>query len=123
VTTVRAFFDLAGSSGNLMAALEQYGSEDLVWANSGLPTANGLDEARALLTRFIDGFGLDAMLVELVAIAAAGNTVLTERIDRLNAKDGSEIVTVPVSGTFVVRDGKICAWRDYFDPRPFLPPT
>ena len=121
LTTVRAFFDLAGSGGNLMAALDQYCGDDLVWENTGLPTATGIDEARAFMTGFIDGYGLDAMVVEVKAIAVAGDSVLTERIDHLNAKDGSTIAALPVSGTFVVRDGKIRAWRDYFDPRPFLP--
>jgi limonene-1,2-epoxide hydrolase len=29
-------------------------------------------------------------------------------------------VALPVSGTFEVRDGRIVAWRDYFDMNQFL---
>jgi limonene-1,2-epoxide hydrolase len=49
-------------------------------------------------------------------IAAAGNVVLTERTEifkhRAGTKPGFEL---PVMGTFEFRDGKITAWRDYFE--------
>jgi len=44
--------------------------------------------------------------------------VLTERVDRftINGKD----VALPVMGSFeVAADGKIEAWRDYFDMNQF----
>lgn len=47
------------------------------------------------------------------AIAAEGGTVLTERVDNLTA--GGTTVSLPVMGAFEVRDGRITAWRDYFD--------
>jgi limonene-1,2-epoxide hydrolase len=50
---------------------------------------------------------------EIVQIAAAGNVVLTERIDRFIGADKK--VELPVMGAFEIRDGKIAAWRDYFD--------
>lgn len=117
---VRAYFDSSATSGNLIAAMDKYCAPDLVWANTGLPTAEGLDACKGFMSMFIDKFGLDSMRVEWVAVASAGGTVVTERIDHLNAKDGSTIASLPVAGTFEVRDGQIAAWRDYFDPRPFL---
>ena len=30
-------------------------------------------------------------------------------------KIGGKVADLPVMGTFEIRDGKICAWRDYFD--------
>jgi len=39
--------------------------------------------------------------------------VLTERIDTFTM--GEKQAALPVMGTFEVRDGKISAWRDYFD--------
>ena len=75
----------------------------------------------ATMQSFIDGFQLDRMVVEFVAIAANGNTVLTERIDHLERADGSKILSLPVSGTLEIVDGKVVRWSDYFDPRPFLP--
>ena len=50
---------------------------------------------------------------EIVHLAAAGNTVLTERIDLL--RTGQTEALLPVMGSFDVEDGRIVAWRDYFD--------
>jgi limonene-1,2-epoxide hydrolase len=46
-------------------------------------------------------------------LAVAGDTVLTERVDEITANGIT--APVPVMGTFQVRDGRIIAWRDYFD--------
>lgn len=54
------------------------------------------------------------------AIAANGNTVLTERTDAFNFKDGRR-AAVRVMGTFEVdANGHISAWRDYFDMAEFV---
>ena len=42
-----------------------------------------------------------------------GSTVLTERTDHFTAK--GKRAPLPVMGAFHVVDGKITAWRDYFD--------
>jgi limonene-1,2-epoxide hydrolase len=56
----------------------------------------------------------DSYAYEMINIAAAGDTVLTERLDMIKAPTG-EVMGVPVMGTFVVRDGKIARWTDYWD--------
>lgn len=54
------------------------------------------------------------------AIAANGNTVLTERTDAFNFKDGRR-AAVRVMGTFELDEaGHITAWRDYFDMAEFV---
>jgi len=52
------------------------------------------------------------------SIAASGNTVLAERIDICTT---TEDVTahLPLVGVFEVRDGRIAAWRDYYDNAQF----
>jgi limonene-1,2-epoxide hydrolase len=50
---------------------------------------------------------------EVLNISQAGDTVLTERIDRFVM--GGKPVVLPVMGAFDLRGGKIAAWRDYFD--------
>lgn len=118
---VRDFLGAMGTREGLISSINDYCSESCSWANTGLPTAENRDAMLATMQSFIDGFQLDRMVVEFVAIAANGNTVLTERIDHLEKADGSKITALPVSGTLEVRDGKIVRWSDYFDPRPFLP--
>ena len=46
-------------------------------------------------------------------MAESGDIVFTERVDRFQM--GDKKVELPVAGVFEVRDGKIAAWRDYFD--------
>ena len=54
------------------------------------------------------------------AIAANGNTVLTERTDAFTFKDGRR-AAVRVMGTFEIdASGLIIAWRDYFDMAEFV---
>jgi len=51
---------------------------------------------------------------EISSVATVGNTVFTERIDRM--KVAGAPVELPVVGVFEVSDdGKFYAWRDYFD--------
>ena len=50
---------------------------------------------------------------EILRIAACGDVVFTERIDRMTMA-GKKVV-LPCAGVFEIRDGKIAAWRDYFD--------
>jgi limonene-1,2-epoxide hydrolase len=51
-------------------------------------------------------------------IAASGDVVLTERVD-VFVSPGKRI-ELPVMGTFELRDGRIAAWRDYFDLQQFM---
>ncbi|WP_299194003.1 limonene-1,2-epoxide hydrolase family protein [uncultured Erythrobacter sp.] len=50
---------------------------------------------------------------ELLHIAAAGEHVLTERVDRMRV--GGKSIALPLMGIFRVKDGLIREWRDYFD--------
>jgi limonene-1,2-epoxide hydrolase len=51
-------------------------------------------------------------------IAAAGDVVLTERVDVFVLP--GKIIELPVMGTFELRDGRIAAWRDYFDLNQYM---
>ncbi len=44
---------------------------------------------------------------------AVGNVVMNERTDRFGV--GGRWADLPVAGVFVVEDGRITLWRDYFD--------
>jgi len=69
-----------------------------------------------------EGF-LGAFSVELVVVNAAanGNVVFTERIDRFDMN--GKRFDLPVNGVFELRDGKIVAFRDYFDLASFEKPS
>lgn len=67
------------------------------------------------IREFIEGFtgSIEHAVFEVLNIASVGSVVLTERVDTFVTADRS--TGLPVMGTFEVRDGKIVAWRDYFD--------
>jgi len=86
-------------------------AEDAVYHNMPSDPVTGLEGIRQLVSFFVDR--ADTIDWEITHIAQTDNTVLTERIDRFIIK-GNEVV-LPIMGAFEIRDGKIAAWRDYFD--------
>lgn len=92
-------------------ALAGYFTDDAVYHNMPMRPVQGRDAIRAAFAGILTP-GTEASW-EMVNIAAHGNVVLTERVDRfvLNGRP----VAIPVMGAFELRDGKISAWRDYFD--------
>lgn len=87
-------------------------TDDLVYENVPMPPVlEGKEAARALLGPFVGG----AAEVEWIVHhqAATGDLVLNERTDRF--RFGDTWVGVRVAGVFELRDGRIAAWRDYFD--------
>lgn len=91
--------------------LAGYFTEDAVYHNVPLDPVSGRDAIR----EFIGGFVADWTETdwEIRNIASDGDVVLVERVDDIEGEDGS--VALPVVGVFEVEDGKIAAWRDYFD--------
>jgi len=86
-------------------------TDDAVYHNMPMQPAVGKDAIRALLG-FILG-PASGVTFEITHLAARGNIVLTERVDTFQM--GDKMVRLPVMGAFELRDGKIAAWRDYFD--------
>ena len=89
--------------------------ENIFYHNIPMEPLNGKEAALNFLTSLAD---CESIFWELTFIAENGNAVLTERIDNFNYKDGRKI-SLPVMGTFEVKNGKILKWRDYFDLSTF----
>ncbi|MEZ0050260.1 limonene-1,2-epoxide hydrolase [Mycobacterium sp. MAA66] len=106
--------------GARISAFEQYLADDVEWIHSGLSEGVGKSACLVLAEQHARLFPV--VKVDIRSLAANGDVVLTERIDRLMPSDGSASVGVEVAGSFRLQDGKICYWRDYFDPRPFVAP-
>ncbi|WP_170234946.1 limonene-1,2-epoxide hydrolase family protein [Croceicoccus sediminis] len=116
---VENFLDLCtkGKAG-IQQALREYFTPETVWENVGLACTTGVDEALAFLAEAEQSAGITHFAVEMLSIVAGGDRVLTERVDHLVTPDGTPVVTIRLMGIFEVADGKIAAWRDYFDPAP-----
>jgi limonene-1,2-epoxide hydrolase len=99
-----------------VAALVDFFTEDAVYHNIPLAPLTGREAIASTLTQFIAPASL--VEFELIGIATAGSTVYTERVDRFVI--GEKRVELPVMGAFeITPDGKIRAWRDYFDMQQF----
>ncbi|PEQ12930.1 hypothetical protein B2G71_08825 [Novosphingobium sp. PC22D] len=120
--TVCAFLARWEKPGDLYAAFDDYFTPETVWENVGWATTVGADEANALNRGYEEALGMTAIRVENLAVAEVGNKVLTERIDHIIGKDGEAMISPHVMGIFEVEDGRITAWRDYFDTRTYAPP-
>lgn len=115
---VQAFFDAwaAGRYAQLRSAYQQFLSEDCVYENCGVPACRGMTEILAFIDLAQKARDIQAIRVELIHAAVNGNVVFTERWDRHVNGAGVEVYPVRIVGVMELRDGKIVAWRDYFDP-------
>jgi limonene-1,2-epoxide hydrolase len=93
------------------AVLRAFFSDDVVYHNIPMEPAEGIEATMAVIDMFL---GMcDALEFQVHHLAGDGTTVLTERTDVFTIKGTS--APLPVMGAFQVVDGKITAWRDYFD--------
>jgi limonene-1,2-epoxide hydrolase len=92
------------------AALELI-DDACVYQNVPFHSARG----KKAIAKALQGMGkvMNQFDVEMVNIAVNGDVVLTERIDTLGGRFFN--VKLPLMGVFVVKNGKITEWRDYFD--------
>jgi len=97
-------------------SLLDYFTDDALYHNIPVDPVVGKDAIRGLLQMFTTG--VDHIEFRVRHIVADGNVVLTERVDVFAMPD--KVIELPVMGTFELRDGKIAAWRDYFDLNQYM---
>jgi len=91
-------------------------TEDAVWHHSPLPPAIGREGIRAFAERFADVPGGP---YEILRQVADDRVVMNERLDRVTFNGA--LVELKACGVFEIEDGRIAAWRDYFDPAILVP--
>lgn len=96
-----------------------YLADDAVYHNIPMPAVTGHDAIRSILQVFLTPS--QAVDWEILHVAARGDIVFAERVDRYEM--GERKVELPCVGVFEVRDGKIVAWRDYFDMTTWIRQT
>jgi len=115
IETVTAF--IAHWNSGDMEAMYDLCAEDVVWHNIPMEPIAGKPAMRAAVEGFMANVSQCDWQVH--AIAANGATVLTERTDGFTFTNGRR-ATIRVMGTFECdADGRIIAWRDYFDMLEF----
>lgn len=116
--TVREFMDAWGDGARRDPDVEKIMSmlsDDIVWQLwvPGGPTLRGREAIRADITRQL-GFAT-FMRCGPVHVASNGGVVFTERTDEFQSR-GRTVVHQLVAVFEVDDQGKIAAWREYFDP-------
>lgn len=94
-------------------------ADDVEYDNVPMGKVHGVEAVRATLEPFVARFDEVAWPVsQLVASGSVDSgAVFTERVDRFRA--GERWIELPVAGLFLVADGRITLWRDYFDLATF----
>ncbi|MEM9256871.1 MAG: limonene-1,2-epoxide hydrolase family protein [Pseudomonadota bacterium] len=98
-------------------AVMDFFTEDAEYANVPMGPPH---VGKAAIREFIDGFMAMTTSIDFLVhhqVASSAGIVMNERTDRLVMNDNP--VEVRVMGVFEVQDGKIVAWRDYFDMGDF----
>ena len=93
-----------------------YFTDDAVYHNMPAQPLTGKDAIGRAIQSFLGTWSKTQW--DILNIATNGDLVFTERVDRTWA--GDKHVDLPIAGVFEVRDGKIAAWRDYFDMGTYL---
>lgn len=89
---------------------------DAVYHNMPIAPVRGQEAIGNTLRQFLDPDGEAGF--QVLHVARSGDVVLTERVDRFLLR--GKKVELPVMGAFeVTPEGKIRAWRDYFDMSQF----
>ena len=90
-------------------------ADDAIYDNVPMAAVQGTDAIRKTLEGFMGA--ASEVQWDIVNIVADGGVVLTERVDKFKVND--QWIELRVMGAFEVADGKINAWRDYFDMNQF----
>jgi limonene-1,2-epoxide hydrolase len=109
-------FMKAWNNRDLDAIMDHF-TEDAAYANVPMGPPN---VGKADIRTFIEGFIGMASSIEFVVhnqVEGSNGVVMNERTDILELNDNR--VELPVMGVFELEDGKISAWRDYFDMAAF----
>ena len=112
--TVTAFIH-AIEAKDLDAALA-LADDGIVYDNVPMAAVTGVEATRTMLESFVSAS--DEIEWVIHQQVATGDVVMNERTDRF--RTGEAWMEIPVAGVWVVTDGRITLWRDYFDLQGFM---
>jgi limonene-1,2-epoxide hydrolase len=106
----------AWGKGVTVDEIVDYFTDDAVYHNIPVDPVTGKEAIKATIAMFTTG--VDRVEFRVRHLVADGNVVMTERVDAFYLPN--KTIELPVMGTFELRDGKIAAWRDYFDLNQYM---
>lgn len=101
---------------NDLEAVMGHFTDETTYHNMPVEPVSGTSGIREVISGFL-GMASAVDWVVSNIVEGDGGVVLTERLDRFQIN--GKWVELPVMGTFEVRNGKVIAWRDYFDMNQF----
>jgi limonene-1,2-epoxide hydrolase len=107
---------IAAFNANDVDGVLAFFAADAVYHNIPVQPVSGTAAIRAVLAGFMGMASEIDWVVRNLAETRDG-VVLTERVDRFLVR--GRWIELPVMGAFEVRDGRVTAWRDYFDMKQF----
>jgi limonene-1,2-epoxide hydrolase len=93
------------------ARVASFFSDDAVYHNMPMVPVEGREAIEATVAGFMTMGG--EVRVDIGHIVADGPVVMIERVDHFVGSERT--IELPMVGVFEVHEGKISAWRDYFD--------
>lgn len=113
---VRDFFRMWEEEG-LVEGYAKYIHPDILYQNTGMEDRTDKEEILENLRTYVKMGKMPYSRVEILTLMSEGNVVVAERIDHMFSKENNNKHDLPVMGTFIIEDGLIKVYRDYFDPR------
>ncbi|MEM6707826.1 MAG: limonene-1,2-epoxide hydrolase family protein [Pseudomonadota bacterium] len=93
------------------AAAKPFLADDISYTNGPMTTVSGPEAVLAILEPFFAPIEENDFVIE--ASAVNEDRVFLQRLDRHRVSAGW--FELPVTGVFVIRDGRISVWQEYFD--------
>lgn len=117
IDVVRRFFEAVGDM-DFARAVTFIGGE-AVYRDAPVPDrdARGPEAVRAKLAFAIEG--LKRFELRFSAVSASSGIVMSERIEDWHFPTG-EVASLPVMCVHEIADGKIAAWREYWDMQTLM---
>ncbi len=113
-TNIRIVTDMLKSllAGDMVKTVD-YLSDEVIYHNKPWGPVNGHAGVREVLDPWIHRPASALKIMEILHSVADGEVVMNARIERWENADVT--VDLPCAGVFVVRDGLIAQWDDYWD--------
>ncbi len=99
-------------------AIMEFFTDDAEYINIPMePPNRGKEEIRTFIEGFTGAMESIEFIVHKQLVSDDGTLLMNERTDIIDM--GGKKTDLKVMGVFELRDGKISAWRDYFDMAAF----
>jgi len=100
-------------------AFQQYLHPNVIKEDSGFGATSGKELTLQGLEAYIETFKRPYARVEIRNLAANGNTVLMERTEHCENRETGDTYVGHLMSVFVIEDGQIIRWADYYDPSAY----